>query len=147
MLASLRLLKTSHTHALLILVKSFKSTESRLKIFLTTTGLSGKVIGSNPTGGNFLGNFYRPQRSREGYVFTRVCLSTGGVLVPGGCLVLGGVWSRRVCSRGRGLVSKHALRQTPPPRERRLLLRTVRILLECILVCANKTSDVSVANI
>ena len=33
------------------------------------------------------------------------------------------------------LVSQHALRQIPPPgRERRLLLRTIRILLECILV-------------
>ena len=95
--------------------------------------------------------FYRPQRSCEGYVFTGVCLSTGGCLVSvyrGGCLVPG------------GLVSQHALRQNPPPppgetgvpgsrgggvgipacteadppRERRLLLRTVRILLECILV-------------
>ena len=32
-----------------------------------------------------------------------------------------------------GGVSQHALRQTPPP-SRRLLLRAVRILLECILV-------------
>ena len=28
--------------------------------------------------------FYRPQRSCEGYVFTGVCLSTGGVSVHGG---------------------------------------------------------------
>ena len=28
-------------------------------------------------------NFYRPQRSCEGYVFTCVCLSTGGGRVPG----------------------------------------------------------------
>ena len=34
--------------------------------------------------------------------------------------------------RPRGCVSQHALRQTPPGR--RLLLWTVRILLECILV-------------
>ena len=43
-------------------------------------------------------NYYRPQRSCEGYVFTGVCLSTGGVTVgclvrgvpgPGGCLVGG----------------------------------------------------------
>ena len=63
----------------------------------------------------------------------------GGLPGPGG----GGVCSRGVCSRGYllrgvsapGVVSQHALRQTPPhPRERRLLLRTVRILLECILV-------------
>ena len=60
---------------------------------------------------------YRPQRSCEGYVFTGVSLSTEGeCMVPG------------------GLVSQHALRQTPPPRERWLLLRMVRILLECILV-------------
>ena len=31
-------------------------------------------------------------------------------------------------------VYQHALRQTPPPPSRRLLLRAVRILLECILV-------------
>ena len=33
-----------------------------------------------------------------------------------------------------GCVSQHALRQTPPFPSRRLLLRAVRILLECILV-------------
>ena len=53
---------------------------------------------------------YHPQRSCEGYVFTNVCLSTGGSTWPG----------------------------TPPgpgtPPEIRPLLRTVRILLECILV-------------
>ena len=47
---------------------------------------------------------------------------------PGGGLVWG-VWSS-------GLVSQHALRQTAH-RERRLLLRTVRIPLECILVSFN----------
>ena len=68
-------------------------------------------------------NFYRPQRSCEGYVFTGVCLSTGGgawswgvcsrgvpgpggMSAGGGCLVLGwcllpgGAWSWRVCSGG-----------------------------------------------
>ena len=50
-----------------------------------------------------------------------------GCLVPGRCLVLG------------ELVSQHALRQTPSPQERRLLLRTLRILLECILVVQKKT--------
>ena len=78
----------------------------------------------------------------------------GGVLVLGGggsvgCLVPGVsgpgvpgprdvyVWSGRcVCSWGVPgpwwLVSQHALRETP--QERLLLLRTVHILLECILV-------------
>ena len=61
--------------------------------------------------------YYRPQRTCEGYVFTGVCLSIGGRgFAPGGCLVWG------VCSQGdagpggvpgRGLVSRHALRQTP----------------------------------
>ena len=38
-------------------------------------------------------------------------------------------------SPGPGGVSQHALRQTPPPPgSRRLLLRAVRIILECILV-------------
>ena len=82
-----------------------------------------------------IGVFYRPQRSCEGYVFTVVCLSTGGLYGPGGftwseggCMVPGGAPGRG------GLVSRHALRQTP--RERRLLLWTVRILLECILFCS-----------
>ena len=50
----------------------------------------------------------------QGYVFTRVCDSVhrGGCLLPRGCLLWGCV-------------------ETPP---RRLLLRAVRILLECILV-------------
>ena len=87
---------------------------------------------------------YRPQRSCEGYVFTCVCHSVhrgcysrmhcrwypnmpcsrspGGCLVPGGggCLVLGGAWSRGCVER--------------PLESRWLLLRTVHILLECILV-------------
>ena len=66
-------------------------------------------------------DFYRPQRSCEGYVFTGVCLSTGGGgLVPGGCLL-------------RGVVGIPACTEADPLRERQLLLRTVRILLECIL--------------
>ena len=40
---------------------------------------------------------YRPQRSCEGYVFTPVYLSTGGVcLVPGGAWSWRGAWSRGV---------------------------------------------------
>ena len=91
-------------------------------------------------------------------------LSTGGLLVPGGCLLLGGVPGPRgcVCSRGRGgswsqagvcfqggawsrgvsaprgvpghggcLLRGGCLVETPTGR---LLLRAVRILLECILV-------------
>ena len=63
-------------------------------------------------------NYYRPQQSCEGYVFTGVCLSTGGVhcgvpglggcLVPWGSLVLGGAWSGDLPQRvggGGGLVS------------------------------------------
>ena len=66
---------------------------------------------------------YRPQRSCEGYVFTGVCLSTGGGCLVGGSGLggvcswedagSGGVCSRGVFSQGR-LVSQHALRQTPP---------------------------------
>ena len=54
----------------------------------------------------------------KGYVFTPVCHSVhgGGISGPG----LG------------GCASQHALKQTPP--SRRLLLRVVRILLECFLV-------------
>ena len=99
-------------------------------------------------------NNYRPQRSCEGYVFTgRVCLSTGGGVsapegmstcegsAPGGdvCSRGGGVWSGEgVClggGSGRGVGIPACTKADPPhPWERRLLLRTVRILLECILV-------------
>ena len=56
--------------------------------------------------------YYRPQRSCEGYVFTGVCLSTGGgvCLVPGGggsalgrVSAVGGLvwsWGGGVCSGG-----------------------------------------------
>ena len=50
-----------------------------------------------------------------------------GGLLPGG--YLGGIWSRGPGPKGG---SQDALRQTP--QEGRLLLRMVRILLECILV-------------
>ena len=61
------------------------------------------------SGGSALGGVYSGS----------VC--SGGVVCSGGCLLLEGV------SAPGGLLC-------PPPRERWLLLRTVRILLECILV-------------
>ena len=57
-----------------------------------------------------------------------ICTGGGGLL-PGGCLLWG-------VSAPGGLVSQHALRQTPP-QERQLLLWTVRILLECIPVISD----------
>ena len=109
---------------------------------------------------NLLGTFnlYRPQWSCEGYVFYRcvsvhrgeggcVCLvlegpGPRGVSGPRGVLGPGGAWSQGGClvwgvpgPVGVGLVSQHALRQTPPPPERQLLLWTVCILLECISCC------------
>ena len=74
----------------------------------------------------------------EGYVFTRVCHSVHtGVSRPRprvevGGSGWGGVQAHTRGVRGGGGVSQHALRQTPP--SRRLLLRAVRILLECILI-------------
>ena len=66
------------------------------------------------------------------------CLVWGGSLLPGVC-----AWSGGVCSGGRGNlvwgvpdpggVGIPACTEADP-RERRLLLRTIRILLECILV-------------
>ena len=53
-----------------------------------------------------------------------------GVSGPRGCLVLGGS-ALGVCSGGVGIP---ACTEADSPRERRLLLRTLRILLECILV-------------
>ena len=56
----------------------------------------------------------------QGNMYTGVCLSTGGwCMVPGGC-----AWSRGV----------HGPGGVPGGDPRRLLLRAVRILLECILV-------------
>ena len=77
--------------------------------------------------------YYRPQRSCESYVFKGVCLSTGG-----GYLI-------RYTPLGPGAPPRPGThppvtRYTPPdqvhpPRDQiRSLLRTVRILLECILV-------------
>ena len=108
---------------------------------------------------------YRPQRSCEGYVFTGVCLSTGGGGVsasvhagiphppreqtPPGCRhptgadmppgsrhppgsrpPLGGADTPR-SRHPPGANTPHGSRHPP---KRRPLLRTVRILLECILV-------------
>ena len=64
------------------------------------------------------------------------------LLLGGGCLVLGGSWSSGGCLVGGSGgawywgVGIPACTEADPP-ERRLLLRTVRILLECILVLAN----------
>ena len=81
----------------------------------------------------------------EGYVFTGVCLSTGGGgRVPAwswgglpawswGGLLPGGGWSRGLVP-GPGAPGPGGCLMQTPPEERWLLLRTVRILLECILV-------------
>ena len=65
--------------------------------------------------------FYRSQRSCEGYVFTPVCHSVHRV---------GGLPQ---CMLGYQPPGKHPLREAPPY-QRWLTLRTVRILLECILI-------------
>ena len=89
----------------------------------------------------------------QGNIFTSVChefcpqrgVPAPGGSGPGGCLVQGGA-----CSRGGGVWSwggspgphpRGKLRgiRSSPPRPRRLLLRAVRILLECILVQHNFT--------
>ena len=56
---------------------------------------------------------------------------SGGVSAPGGCLVLGGLGPGG--TRSGGGVGIPVCTEADP-RERRLLLRTVRILQECILV-------------
>ena len=76
--------------------------------------------------------YYRPQRNCEGYIFTPVCHSVHG----GG----GGSASVHAGIPPPGAGPQPPWEQTPPPpgsrhpSSRRLLLRTVRILLECILV-------------
>ena len=99
----------------------------------------------------------------QGYIFTGVCGSVhteggfmdsfggwcmvlfgGCVMVLGGCMVLGGMHG----PRGRGFIWGGWLHSGDPPG--RLLLRAVRILLECILViviltdchlCFNQTAS------
>ena len=68
----------------------------------------------------------------QGNMLTGVCLSTGGVVAgPGECMVRGGVCCQGgACSRG-GMVPGGGAWWKP---SRRLLMRAVRILLECILV-------------
>ena len=77
-------------------------------------------------------NFYRPHtKLRKGYVFTPVCHSVSG---GGGCLPQCMLRYNPWADTRPGQTPP---RQTPPeqtPPSRRLLLRTVRILLECILV-------------
>ena len=69
-------------------------------------------------------------------MFTGVCLSTGESGPGGGCLVLGGVWSR-----GAG----------GDPLSRTATAAVVRILLECILVVCRiggpPRNDISIKNI
>ena len=86
------------------------SFEDQPPLVLKSGGQSNRCQagGMHPTGMSY----YRPQRSCEGYVFTPVCLSTRGVC-------LSACWD------------------TTHPPSRRLLLRTVRILLECILIVYN----------
>ena len=92
-----------------------------ISINLSTVTDPGIPIGA-PTLGWVLTFYYRLQWSWEGYGFTSVCLSTGGVggggLLPGGAWSWGCAWSWGVCLvGGGGLVSQHALWQTPPPGE------------------------------
>ena len=61
---------------------------------------------------------------------------SGGCLVPGGCLLQGGAWSGVPGPRGCLVLGGGipGCTEADLPRERWLLLRTVCILLECILV-------------
>ena len=70
--------------------------------------------------------YYRPQRSCEGYVFTPVHLSTGGSASVHAGIPLG-------AGTPPGADCPSPSPGSRPP-SRRVLLRTVRILLECILV-------------
>ena len=106
------------------------------------------------------GDYYRPQRSWGKVVYLWFC-SQGGVPGPRGCLVPGGAWSGGVWSRGwlvpggawsqggawsgslvpGGCLVRGVWRTSHPHPPRWLLLRAVRILLECILVVSNETRD------
>ena len=88
----------------------------------------------------FLFSCYSPQRSCEGYVFTPVCHSVHGGGLPQ-CMVGYPTPSGAATPQTRPPWSMHPPRDQAPPRtrpphqeQRRLLLRTVCIQLECILV-------------
>ena len=106
----------------------------------------GRAGGMHPTG-TLCCCFLFTARKRslgQGNIFTSVCqefcsqgggawsrgICPGGVC-SGGCLVLGGLCSGGGCLVLGGLLPGECLLETP---QRRLLLRAVRILLECILV-------------
>ena len=72
---------------------------------------------------------YRPQQSCKGYVFTLVCLSTGV-----SASVHAGIPPPEQTPPGTPLGPGTPPGTRHPPCSRQLLLRTVRILLECILV-------------
>ena len=73
----------------------------------------------------------RKRNLEQGNIFAPVCHSVHrGLSVPGGCLPAPG--GGGVSAPGGSLVPGGCLVQTPLPG--RLLLRVVRILLECILV-------------
>ena len=74
----------------------------------------------------------RKEVAKVMFLHVSVILFTGGVSAPGGwCLLPGDVSAPGGSALRGGLVSQHA---DPPPWERRLLLRMVRIILGCILV-------------
>ena len=80
--------------------------------------------------------FYRPQtKLRKGNVFTPVCHSVHRGSAP----VRAGIHPPETHTLGRHRPGH------PPPPGRRLLLRTVRILLECILVCETLIYDEIIA--
>ena len=80
---------------------------------------------------------YRPQRSCEGYVFTPVCHSVHRGVCLSACWDTTPHQDQAPPGPGTPPGADPPGPGTPPgsrPASRRLLLRTVRILLECILV-------------
>ena len=98
---------------------------------------SVRVVSTLISGGGHLNCYnqicYRPQTkfAKVMFLHVSVILSTGGLPTPGGGLVLGDAFSRWGACSGGGSGPGGCLVETPP---RRLLLRAVCILLECILV-------------
>ena len=122
-------------------------------LIMISSGLSVWEVPRGQQGRYFRSNlfYYRPQRSCEGYVFTRVCLSTGGVCLSA-CWDTTTAQSRHPQEQvpppppepgttsgagtplGAGTPRSGTPQEQAPPPSRRLVLRTVRILLEYILV-------------
>ena len=104
---------------------------NRTALVLATMGGHGEIVNFLLSEGGEYSDFYRPQRSCSKVMFSQasvILFTGGGVRVAGGGVCGGGVHGRRAC------VAEGCAWQGACMAGGGALQRTVRILLECILV-------------